>query len=35
MSRKIVELHNGKIWMESKGEGKGSSFTFVLPFIAI
>ncbi|MBT6338826.1 MAG: HAMP domain-containing histidine kinase, partial [Desulfobacula sp.] len=35
MSRKIVELHNGKIWMESEGEGKGSSFTFVLPFIAI
>ena len=27
----IVEAHGGKIWAESKGEGKGSTFTFSLP----
>ena len=31
VTRKLVELHNGRIWAESKGEGKGSRFTFVLP----
>jgi signal transduction histidine kinase len=29
--KKIVELHNGKIWAESKGIGKGSKFRFYLP----
>lgn len=29
--RKIIERHNGKIWMESEGEGKGCSFYFTLP----
>lgn len=28
---KIVEGHNGKIWVESEGEGKGSSFFIELP----
>jgi signal transduction histidine kinase len=32
MSRKFVELHKGKIWVESEGKNKGSRFTFVLPF---
>jgi signal transduction histidine kinase len=31
LSRKMVELHGGKIWAASEGEGKGSSFHFVLP----
>jgi signal transduction histidine kinase len=29
--KKIVELHNGKIWAESEGIGKGSKFKFYLP----
>ena len=31
LTRKFVELHGGKIWAESEGEGKGSRFTFVIP----
>ena len=30
-SRKFVELHEGKLWVESEGEGKGSRFSFALP----
>lgn len=30
-SQKIVEAHNGKIWVESDGEGKGSTFFVKLP----
>lgn len=29
--KKIIELHNGKIWAESEGLNKGSKFIFVLP----
>lgn len=30
--QKLVELHNGKIWFESKGvRGQGSTFSFTLP----
>jgi signal transduction histidine kinase len=32
LARKFVELHGGKIWAESQGEGKGSCFHFTLPF---
>lgn len=28
VARKIIEAHRGKIWAESKGEGKGAKFTF-------
>jgi len=31
-AKEIIEKgHNGKIWVESKGEGKGSSFIVELP----
>lgn len=29
--KKIVELHNGKIWAESEGTGKGCRFIFTVP----
>ena len=32
LTRRLVEMHGGRIWVESEGvEGKGSTFTFVLP----
>ena len=31
LSRRLVEMHGGKIWVESEGEGKGSRFTFTIP----
>jgi signal transduction histidine kinase len=33
ISRKIIELHNGKIWVESEGKNKGSTFYFSIPMI--
>jgi signal transduction histidine kinase len=33
LTRKFVELHGGKIWAESGGEGKGSRFVFAVPFL--
>jgi signal transduction histidine kinase len=32
LTKKLVALHGGKIRAESKGEGKGSKFVFVIPF---
>ena len=31
LAKQIVEMHGGRIWVESKGEGEGSRFSFVLP----
>jgi len=33
ISRKIVELHGGKIWAESSGRNKGATFSFSLPLL--
>jgi signal transduction histidine kinase len=31
LSRRLVEMHRGKIWVESEGEGRGSRFIFTIP----
>jgi PAS domain S-box-containing protein len=31
IAKGIVEAHEGRIWVESEGEGKGSTFYFALP----
>ncbi|TFF99560.1 MAG: PAS domain-containing sensor histidine kinase, partial [Promethearchaeota archaeon] len=33
ISKKIIELHNGEIWVESEGRNKGSTFYFSLPIV--
>jgi len=29
--KQLVEMHNGRIWLESEGTGKGSTFSLTLP----
>jgi len=31
LSGQIIKMHNGKVWVESEGEGKGSAFYIELP----
>ncbi len=31
LAKRIVEMHGGKIWLESEGSGKGCTFKFTLP----
>jgi signal transduction histidine kinase len=31
LTRSLVELHGGRIWAESDGEGKGTTIRFILP----
>ncbi len=31
LTKTLVELHGGKIWVDSEGQGKGSVFSFVIP----
>ena len=31
LSRNLVELHGGTIWVGSKGEDKGTTFSFIIP----
>jgi len=31
LTKQLVELHGGRLWVESDGEGKGSRFNFIIP----
>jgi signal transduction histidine kinase len=34
ISKKIIEIHGGKIWAENNKDGKGATFAFTLPLLS-
>jgi signal transduction histidine kinase len=35
ISRHLIEAHGGRIWAASDGSGRGSTFSFTLPTVAV